>query len=94
MDNRHMLNAMLWVARSGASWRDLTRHLPNWKSVYTRFWRWQEAGIWDGVIQQIPLDFDEESVWKCQFWCRRHYVNTIGEEGSRGVYPRQINGRE
>ncbi|WP_081473767.1 transposase [Paenibacillus terrae] len=36
VDNRHMLNAMLWVARSGASWRDLTRHLPNWKSVYTR----------------------------------------------------------
>jgi transposase len=58
LNNRIMLNAMLWVARSGAPWRDL----PDWKSVYTRFRRWQKAGIWDEVLKYISLDTDEESV--------------------------------
>ena len=57
-----MFNAMLWVARSGAPWRDLPDHFPNWKSVYTRFRRWQKAGIWDEVLKQVSLDPDEESV--------------------------------
>lgn len=60
--NRIMLNAMLWVARSGAPWRDLPDHFPNWKSVYTRFRRWQQAGIWDEVLKHVSLDPDEESV--------------------------------
>ncbi|WP_413775855.1 IS5 family transposase [Paenibacillus sp. LS1] len=62
VDNRIMLNAMLWVARSGAPWRDLPDHFPNWKSVYTRFRRWQKAGIWDEVLKHVSLDSDEESV--------------------------------
>ncbi|WP_458122930.1 IS5 family transposase [Paenibacillus sp. Z3-2] len=53
VDNRIMLNAMLWVARSGAPWRDLPDHFPNWKSVYTRFRRWQKAGIWDEVLKHV-----------------------------------------
>ncbi len=62
MDNRIMLNAMLWVARSGAPWRDLPDFFPQWKSVYTRFRRWQKAGIWDEVLKCVSLDSDEESV--------------------------------
>lgn len=62
VDNRRMLNAMLWVARWGAPWRDLPDTFPNWKSVYTRFRRWQKAGIWDRVLEQVSKDPDEESV--------------------------------
>ncbi|MEV2910806.1 transposase [Paenibacillus larvae] len=50
-DNRMMLNAMLWVARSGAPWRDLPEHYGSWKTVYTRFRRWQMAGIWDEILK-------------------------------------------
>ncbi|MDY7992387.1 IS5 family transposase [Paenibacillus polymyxa] len=62
VDNRIMLNAMLWVAHSGAPWRDLPDFFPNWKSVYTRFRRWKKAGIWDEVLKHVSLDSDEESV--------------------------------
>ncbi|WP_434784554.1 IS5 family transposase [Paenibacillus polymyxa] len=62
VDNRWMLNAMLWVARSGAPWRDLPDTFPHWKSVYTRFRRWQKAGIWDKVLEHVSLDLDEESI--------------------------------
>ncbi|WP_084654482.1 transposase [Paenibacillus zanthoxyli] len=36
-DHRMMLNAMLWVARTGAPWRDLPEYYGSWKTVYTRF---------------------------------------------------------
>ncbi|THF78464.1 transposase [Cohnella fermenti] len=39
IDNRKMLNGMLWVLRSGAPWRDLPEHYGSWSSVYTRFRR-------------------------------------------------------
>ncbi|WP_144029583.1 IS5 family transposase, partial [Paenibacillus larvae] len=54
-DNRMMLNAMLWVARSGAPWRDLPEHYGSWKTVYTRFRRWQMAGIWDEILKQVSV---------------------------------------
>lgn len=33
-DNRLMLNAMIWLARSGAAWRDLPERYGPWTSVY------------------------------------------------------------
>lgn len=62
VDNRIMLNAMLWVARSGDPRRDLPAHFPDWKSVYTRFRRWQKARIGDEALKQVSLNPDEESV--------------------------------
>lgn len=36
-DNRIMLNGMVWIARSGAPWRDLPERYGPWNSVYSRF---------------------------------------------------------
>jgi transposase len=44
-NNRRMVNALLWVLRTGAPWRDLPGHYPPWKSVHTRFSRWSKQGI-------------------------------------------------
>ncbi|ETK29550.1 putative transposase [Paenibacillus larvae subsp. larvae DSM 25719] len=57
-----MLNAMLWVARSGAPWRDLPEHYGSWKTVYTRFRRWQMAGIWDEILKQVSVSPDLENI--------------------------------
>ncbi|MDD9150794.1 IS5 family transposase [Sporolactobacillus sp. CQH2019] len=62
-DNRHMLNAMLWVVRSGAPWRDLPDDYGPWPSVfYTRFRRWEKAGLFDPMLECLSADPDEESV--------------------------------
>lgn len=61
-DNRQMINAMLWIARSGAPWRDLPQYYGPWKSVYTRFRRWQISGVFDKVIEKLAQDPDQESV--------------------------------
>ena len=46
-DHRPVLNALLWLARTGAPWRDLPERFGPWRSVATRFCRWIKhlAGI-------------------------------------------------
>lgn len=58
--NREMVNAVLWVLRSGAPWRDLPDRYPNWKSVHTRFLRWSRSGVWKRVLEALAADFDGE----------------------------------
>jgi transposase len=55
-----MVNAMLWILRTGAPWRDLPAHYPPWKTVYWRFSRWTAQGIWKQILEQLTLDADTE----------------------------------
>jgi transposase len=43
-DNRRFINAVLWIARTGAPWRDLPKRLGNWNSQWRRFDRWATQG--------------------------------------------------
>ena len=46
IDRREIFNAILYVVRTGCQWRQLPNDFPNWKTVYTVFWRWRRAGVW------------------------------------------------
>jgi transposase len=58
--NRVMVNAILWVLRSGAPWRDLPAHYPKWTSVHSRFLRWSKSGVWGRVLAALAADLDDE----------------------------------
>ena len=49
-DHRQIINGILWVLRTGAPWRDLPERYGSWKTVYSRFYRWQKDGVWDGIF--------------------------------------------
>ena len=55
-DNRNMLNAMIWLARSGAPWRDLPERYGSWKSVYTRFRKWLNDGVLNNIFRIFALE--------------------------------------
>ncbi len=44
---REILNAICYLVRSGCAWRLLPHDFPPWKTVYTQFWRWRNAGTWE-----------------------------------------------
>jgi transposase len=58
-DNRRFLDAVLWIARTGAPWRDLPERLGDWNSQWRRFDRWAAKGRWEalaGVFRDPDLD--------------------------------------
>ena len=50
-DNRRFLNALLWMARSGARWRDLPERFGDHQTVKRRYYRWIEMGVLDTGVR-------------------------------------------
>jgi transposase len=61
-DNRLFMDAVLWIARTGAPWRDLPHEFGNWNSGWRRFDRWSRAGVWERLLEALAEDPDFESV--------------------------------
>jgi len=52
-DNRGFINAVLWIAKTGAPWRDLPERFGEWNSVFQRFNRWCKGGVWERLLQAL-----------------------------------------
>jgi transposase len=44
---------MLWVIRTGAAWRELPPAFGPRPTVYSRYRRWRQAGLWQRVIDTL-----------------------------------------
>jgi transposase len=44
---------MLYVLRVGCPWRDMHERYGKWNSVYVRFRRWAEQGVWDALLETL-----------------------------------------
>lgn len=61
-DDRKMLNGMLWMAHSGAQWRELPKCYGPWSSVYARFAKWLNEGLWERIFSELSRDADTENL--------------------------------
>ena len=52
-DNRLFVDAVWWIAKTGAQWRDLPERFGKWSSVWKRFDRWARKGIWDRIFREL-----------------------------------------
>ncbi len=48
-----MVEAMVYIARTGIPWRDLPLRFGPWSSVYTRWSRWAKSGLWAAVLDEL-----------------------------------------
>lgn len=61
-NNRLFVDAVLWIARTGAHWRELPEQFGDWNSVFQRYNRWSKAGVWESVFRALSGDPDFEYV--------------------------------
>ena len=61
-DNRQMMNAILWIARSGAPWRDLPERYGPWETVYSRFKKWDEEHVFEDIFAVLSIDADYQDL--------------------------------
>ena len=82
-DNRLFVDAVLWIARTGAPWRDLPPELGSWSSTRRRFDRWSARGAWGRLFAALADDPDFEDVVIDATVVRAHQHSAGGKRGPR-----------
>jgi transposase len=54
-----MLNGMLWRAKTGPPWRDVPARYGKWQTVYSRWLRWRDAGVWQRVWEALQQEANQ-----------------------------------
>jgi transposase len=82
-DDRQFINAVHWIAKTGAPWRDLPERFGNWNTVWRRFSRWSAKGVWDKIFAALGLDADLEWVMMDSTVVRAHQHAAGGKGGPK-----------
>jgi transposase len=79
-DNRLFINAIFWIAKTGAPWRDLPERFGLWNSVFQRFNRWCQSGVFTKIMELLK-DPDVEILMMDSTVIRAHQ-HAAGAKGS------------
>ena len=82
-DNRKFVDAVLWIARTGSHWRELPPEFGHWNSVFVRYNRWSEKGVWERLFETLADDPDFEFVMMDATIVRAHQ-HSAGAKGGAG----------
>jgi hypothetical protein len=52
-DHRMVLSGILWVARTGSSWREMPEEYGKWERAYRRYELWVKQGLWQRILQTL-----------------------------------------
>jgi len=85
-DNRSFVNAVVWIARTGAPWRDLPERFGPWDTVYKRFNRWCKRGVWGRVLEALGGDSDLSYLLLDSTIVRAHQ-HAAGAKGGKTAKP-------
>lgn len=85
-DNRLFVNAVLWIAKTGAQWRDLPERFGRWDSVQKRHDRWSAKGTWKRVFEALQ---DPDLEWMIiDSTVIRAHQHAAGKKGGK---PRKLS---
>ena len=85
-DNRLFLEAVLWMVRTGAPWRDLPEMFGNWNTAFRRFSRWAQTRVFEHIFHALSGDPDFEYALIDGTIIRVHQHGT-GAKGGLGIRP-------
>jgi len=81
--NREMLNAILWIAKSGAAWRDLPERYGAWETVYGRFKKWEEKGVFIEIFNTLSVDADFQDLSLDSSSVKAHQHSAGAKKGAK-----------
>ena len=58
-DPREVMNAILWILRTGAPWKDLPQRYPPYQTCHRRFQQWVRQGVFQRIAQELVEDLNE-----------------------------------
>jgi Putative transposase of IS4/5 family (DUF4096) len=53
LGHRMVLGGILWVARTGSSWREMPEEYGNWETAYRRHELWTKQGLWQRILRAL-----------------------------------------
>ena len=56
VDQHEVLEALLYMAKEGCSWRTLPERFGNWHTIYARLNRWAKQGVLERVLSELQRD--------------------------------------
>jgi transposase len=59
-NDRNFIEAVLWIHRTGAPWRDLPEEFGPWTTIYNRFNAWSKKLRWKEIFASIKTDVDKK----------------------------------
>ena len=86
-DNRRFVEAVLWIGRTGAPWRDLPPRFGKWNTVFQRFRRWAKKDVFKRMFEELSadLDFGEVQIDGTNVRVHQHATGKKGAPKNRGV---------
>lgn len=93
LDNRRFIEAVMWISKTGAPWRDLPAEYGKWSNVHKRFSRWSQKGVWQAIFNTLASDADTEWLMLDSTIVRVHQY-ACGAKGGKKSTNRQVKGRQ
>ena len=84
-DDREFINAVVWIAKTGAPCRDLPERFGSWKTVYNRFNEWSKKGVFTKVFKALQIDVDEDGSMVDASVIRAHQHAAGGKGGPKAM---------
>ena len=87
-ENRPILDGILWRAREGARWRAVPERYGKWNTVWRRFARWRDLGVFEALFAALAgSGAAEERVQMLDSTVVRAHQHAAGAKGGRTVRP-------
>lgn len=85
IDNTMFINAVFWILRTGAPWRDLPPEYGRWGTAHQQFIRWRDKLIWENLLEILIDEPDFEWLMIDAGHCKVHPHATGVRGGNQGI---------
>jgi transposase len=86
-DDRRIISGIVHRLREGCRWRALPDEYGPYTTVYNRYNRWSQRGIWQGIFAALAACSDPPAVAMIDSSAVRAHRSASGAKGGRGTRP-------